>query len=239
MLRRFSFALAIVAFALAVPTGAVAKTAARGAVGAFELQGTNGYSILGIAAVQGEGKPGAVLLVVEKPGAQAIYQAEGEVTPEKVDVEFGALGLIDIESKPTGITETVHPICGKSMTVEGREWVGTMRFRGEEGFTAIEATRAPLLVKPIFDLVCPGWSSNTRFGKRYAGVSLEVRHHGGPFLNASENHPGGPVRYRAGIVGSEVGRSVTHRRSSRRRSRPVRRSQAARATPSCGRRAAR
>jgi hypothetical protein len=198
--RRVFRGLLIAAVALVLAVGAAAASAdeplPKGDEGAFELHGTNGYEVHGLIA--STGTSGVLLLFVGKPGAEATYQARGEVTREHVRFDLGRLGEIDLAVQPIGRMETVRPACGKPVTVEGQEYVGTIAFHGEEGFTDAEASRAPLELKPILDLVCGGApESDTLSSGRLPGVQLNIAHKGGPSLRLDQNHPGARVFYEA------------------------------------------
>jgi hypothetical protein len=86
--------------------------------------------------------------------------------------------------------ETVAAPCGRPTRLEGEEYVGTIAFHGEEGFTDAEATRAPLRLEPIFDLVCGGASVGpTAVGGRLPGAQLKISRDGGPSPGASAATP--------------------------------------------------
>ena len=168
--------------------------------GAIALRGTHGYRVSGIVA--SDGKVGAVTLFVEKGGEVATYAARGEGTTNGIDVDLGRLGRIDVELRPTGASEKVHESCdgkGKAVTIPKYEFVGTIDFRGEEGFTEVEATHTPLLIAPLLQLVCGAASSSETVtgGSNVKGVLVTAEAAGGPSLTIQQNHLGAPVFYRA------------------------------------------
>lgn len=144
-------------------------------------------------------------LFVDKRGADATYLVHGEVTGDHVHVDLGQLGEIDVAVRPTGRMETVGSECGKPTQVEGQEYVGTIAFHGEEGFTEVEASRAPLRLEPILELVCGGLTvqGTTTGGGRLPGAELRITRTGGPRLRLDQNHRGARVFYEAHMTEKE------------------------------------
>jgi hypothetical protein len=176
-----------------VPPAAIAdEPLPKGAEGTFELRGTNGYKVLGLIA--STGKIGVLSLFVDRRGADATYFVHGEVTRERVHFDLGQLGEIDVAVQPTGRMETVGSECGKPTRLEGEDYVGTIAFHGEEGFTAVEASRAPLRLEPIFNLVCGGLTVGaTTTGGWLSGAELRIARRAdvrlaGPGFSASTVH---------------------------------------------------
>ena len=198
MLRRVIAVVAAVA-ALAIAPAAIAAEAPPKLAfdGAIELSATNGFHVFGLVA-SFEGKA-QVSLFVGKAGETAVYTARGVGTANGVAVDFGSLGKVDLEVRPTGENETVHSKCGspKTATVPGSEFVGTVEFHGEEGFTEFSASHLPLRFKPLFDLICPGVSIGTTSGSHVRGVLLKAKTPNSPSLLIQQNHPGARVFYEA------------------------------------------
>jgi hypothetical protein len=206
--KRFLIAGLLASVLVAAPVAAADEPLPKGFEGTFELAGTHGYKIVGLIGSTGVGSEGSLSLFVKRPGASVIYQARGEVTKEHVHFDLGALGEVDVEVQPTGQMETIRPACGKPATFEGEAYVGTIVFHGEEGFTEAEATRLPLRLKPIFDLVCgaPGGLTVSRKGP--PGVELKTGGGGGPRLRLDQYHPGARVKYEAKVNEVEGGLKV-------------------------------
>jgi hypothetical protein len=195
-------AIVTVSLALCLSAATADEPLPKGIEGAFELQGKNGYGIVGLVGSTGEGDQGVLALLVERGGAAAIYSVHGEVTKEHARFDLGRLGEIDVAVQPTGRMETVQADCDKSVELEGEEYVGTIEFHGEDGFTEAAATRAPLSTKRILDLVCGGGvGQNTLSGGRLLGAQLQIRHAAGPFLRLDQNHPHARVFYEAKMSG--------------------------------------
>jgi hypothetical protein len=214
MLRRVIAVVAAVAV-MALAPGAVAAEAPPKLAfnGAFELGATNGFHVFGLVA-SFEGKA-QVSLFVGGAGEVAIYTTRGVGTANSVAVDFGALGKVDLEVRPTGEEETVHSNCGgpKATTIPGSEFVGTVEFHGEDGFTEFSATHLPLRYEPLFNLICPGPGSGTTSGSHVGGVQLKVKTPQSPSLLIQQNHPGARVFYEAKMHEKEgtvqVSRSVS------------------------------
>jgi hypothetical protein len=210
LLRKALAATIAAALVLAVPVATAAEPAPKGIQGAFELHGTHGYELRGLIA--STGRSGVLILYVDKKDARAEYIVHGMVTTESANFELGKLGRIEIAVQRTGRTETVHPSCGKPFAAEAIEYVGTIEFHGEEGFTEAATASTPLTLKPLAELVCPGGGFSEAFGGRGPGFKLRTTMKGGPSLMLQRN-PGNHARvyYEARI--KEKDASVTVHRT--------------------------
>jgi hypothetical protein len=74
------------------------------------------------------------------------------------------------------------------------EFVGTIEFHGEEGFTEFSATSTPLLLQPLLSLVCGPLSIS---GVESGGVLLKAKAPGGPSLLIQQSEPGAHDFYEA------------------------------------------
>jgi hypothetical protein len=203
MLRRvLSTLLAAVALAaLLAPAASADETLGKGLEGSFLLKGTHGFEVKALIASYGKGDAGQIVLFVGKKNQQAIYIAKGRVTKESVDFDLGALGEVKAAVLPSGKKETLTSECGEGeeQTIEGEEYVGTIAFRGEEGFTEAEATRSPLLLaSALTELVCgPLTTEGHEGGDGLRGAGLAIKRKGGPSLKLAQNRPDARVFYRA------------------------------------------
>lgn len=173
MSRRFAVVgvvLSLLGSGLAVPAGAGAKPSLpprSQPVAVFQLKGTGGYSLTFI------GKGRAVgLLAVKDSGAVASYETRGRVTPAGIRARFGRLGRVAVEFRPTGRVLHLRPPRGCRGGVRkafGGVFAGTIRFRGEQGYTRGGAGRARGLME-----VGPTWRcKNPQNARgRAAGPSL-------------------------------------------------------------------
>jgi hypothetical protein len=215
VLRLLSSVAAALLLLVAFATGASAAEQSKAVlVGAFELPATNGYGIFGLFATDGEGG-GTLELFVSKKGAGATYVAHGEATTETAHFDLGPLGEVDLTAEKTGRMETVKPACGKPVKVEKIEFVGTIDFHGEEGFTDVEATRTPMRWRTVLSFVCGGISSETVGGDGLPGAELKVKRKDGHTLKLQQNRPGSHVLYQATEIEKEgrirIRRSVSGR----------------------------
>ena len=127
-------------------------------------------------------------------GASSLYFATAATGPSEIDARLGGLGAIAVSFRPSGETEVTVL---RSRIVGGRcapairiirhlgTFTGTIRFHGEDGYTAVEATRAPGSVGTPLPPACPR-ARSARLGadlgaaalravNRRAGTSFEAR----------------------------------------------------------------
>jgi hypothetical protein len=110
----------------------------------FTLRGTGGYKI----SVSADPEFGEVELSAANPGADAQYTVKGKVTANSIRASFGKLGRIAVHFVPSGRERTVKvpAKCLKERppTVTARlgRFVGTVEFRGEGGYTKVDARSA-------------------------------------------------------------------------------------------------
>jgi hypothetical protein len=210
MLRRLlSGLLATLALlALVAPAAGADEPAPRGLAGSFTLQGTNGYEVKAWISSLGEGDLGQLVLFVGRKREQAIYVVKGTVTREAVDFDLGPLGEVDAAVRPSGRQESINSQCGgggKKQTFEGEEYVGTLAFHGEEGFTEAEATQVPLRLAPaLTELVCgPMTVPGNQGGDGVPGAGLSIKRPRTASLRLTQNHPGAAVSYAAHMTEKE------------------------------------
>lgn len=135
--------LSLLASGLAGPASAGAKATLpprSQPVAELELKGSGGYSLTFI----GGGRT-VSLLAFKGLGAIASYETRGRVTPDGIRASFGGLGRVAAEFRPSGRVKRKRPPrgCrgGVRKTYPG-VFVGTIRFRGEQGYTRGRANRA-------------------------------------------------------------------------------------------------
>jgi hypothetical protein len=207
MLRRFSSSLVLLVALVAavVPVATAAEPAAKGLEGSFALKGTHGFKLF--ALVASTGKSGVLILSVAKKGEAATYVAHGEVTTESVAFDLGNLGRIDVAVQPNGKSETLNSKCGgggKSTTIPSYDYVGTIEFHGEEGFTEAKTARTHLLLGTTLNkIVCSTSVSGEDFGPATPGVRIGARQTRGPKVQLNQSHPGAGIVYGAQITEQE------------------------------------
>jgi hypothetical protein len=86
---------------------------------AFQVEATNGYSILAIAANERADGQGEVVMLVTRGGDGASYTAPARLTSTSVEADLGALGHISLEAAPSG--RSIRPRC------DGGGWLGRSR----------------------------------------------------------------------------------------------------------------
>jgi hypothetical protein len=155
--RTFGGALAAVVL-LALPAVAAAEGSfvAHGPGHGVHLsvRGSHGYRI----SVTNGGHRGRVILTARKRDAQAVYSVHGRATGDRIEGNFGELGKISVRFRPSSQEPEQGRIpkdCkGAPTTEQAGRFVGTIRFDGEEDFTAVAATSAKGTVTSRHKLVC-------------------------------------------------------------------------------------
>lgn len=188
------------AMTMLAPTASAAGEPDTGAFNAFALKGSNGYKVRVFAASERGYRKGGVLILVERKGRSASYYAPAAVTDTRVHAELGALGRIDVEFEPSGSKRTERSQCDPDtkLTYEEGSYVGSVEFHGEEGYTEVTATRAPLRLGFFLDFGCSAVGSGELLGPGLPGARLRARK-GGLVLQANQNRPGARVRLTASI----------------------------------------
>lgn len=123
---------------------------------AFQLKGSNGYSI-GIYAYSDpleERERIGISVTRERVGA--FYGAPVRLTDTTVKADLGSLGRVDLHLNPSGREKTIRLKCsgGDTFTYEPGVYEGSLEFKGEEGFTSIRETQVPL--RPLLTSFCGG-----------------------------------------------------------------------------------
>lgn len=173
------------------------------AVYGFRLAGTHGYTVSFYAVSESAGGRGRVTVSVRRRGAVASYTVAGVVTPGSIRASFGALGRVEATVELSGRRTRVRVRdCGSySEVFEPGEVVGTIRFRGEQGFATAAASRASLVPGAFFFGPCSqGYGES--FGKYFPGARLKgVSYAGGRILKfqVNKNRPEARVLYSASL----------------------------------------
>jgi hypothetical protein len=96
-----------------------------------------------LISVEGSGRQ--VTLAVERDVRLTAYVTRGRSTPHGLRARFGRFGLISVRFKPSGKVRRNRPPerCeGKAAVARSGVFVGTIRFRGEDGYVDVDAERA-------------------------------------------------------------------------------------------------
>jgi hypothetical protein len=124
----------------------------------FTLPGSNGWQIT-VTGFLGGGH--SVTLYARRGHSEVEYTVAGKVTEEEIKASFGSLGFVAFHFEPSGqVREAVDYCDSTQRTVEVKlgNFVGTIRFRGELGYTTVDAGRAEGGVGN--DLALPGEPEN-------------------------------------------------------------------------------
>ncbi len=110
----------------------------------FTLPGSNGYRIT-VSAEPSDSGPADIQLSAEGRNATVVYGARGTATRTSMKASFGRLGRVSLRFRPSGKVRRVKvpKKCLKErppvVTARLGTYVGTIRFRGERGYTKVSA----------------------------------------------------------------------------------------------------
>lgn len=198
--RRF-FVLAISLLALGGSEAAVAGSLP--APGVFELDASNGYSIVAMGLPPRRGKAGSVIVILQKPGASVVYLAPAEVTASSIRAQLGGLGEIDVDFQPSGRRVVARSSCeGEPVAVDSGFYAGTVDFTGEEGYAEADATRARGAPRFALSLLCPNLVGPSGTGPGLPGAELRLRsgsRDSSLVFVAHENRPGARAFFGASL----------------------------------------
>ena len=127
--------LAFCAISLSLPIPASAGAASA----EFTARASNGYRI------EVSDSRRRVRLLARGPAGTATYTVPGRVTQRGIQANFGKRGIVDVSFRPSGraIIETPPRRCeGKPRVARWGSFVGTIRFKGERGYTRLHVRRA-------------------------------------------------------------------------------------------------
>ncbi len=148
-------AAALIAILAALPAAAVAK---QGAVlptrfVQLHLPGSGGYGITLFAVELPKPHKSFVTLTASKRMKSSVidfdsssYSASGAVSAKLVRADLGPYGRIAVRFQPSGPTKVENSPFGRCHgvpnTTQRGAFVGTIRFRGDDGYTEVDADRA-------------------------------------------------------------------------------------------------
>lgn len=178
--------------------------------GAFRLPASNGYTFYVLSAPPRSGRPASVLIYATAKGKGASYKVPAAVTETSIQANLGELGEISVTFQRTGEAHELH--CGKtSIAFDSGYYEGTVDFHGEEGYTTVEATKAPGLVGGL----CGGFISGGP-GRYHGGAELYVRNPAlGPRLSVRKSRPGSAAEISASTSEFSNGISIARYASLR------------------------
>lgn len=155
----------------------------------LRLKGSKGYSI----SIEGDRQ--TVTLTAERKGSSASYTAKGFLSATRIKARLGRLGRISVRFHSHGGTKRTKGICqGEAGTVESGTWVGQIQFNGEQGYTAVHATRAKGTITDSPKQTCSGHEGKggnlPDFQSTIFSASSDARAiFSTAFLVTSETHP--------------------------------------------------
>lgn len=191
--RPFSFAVAFVVLTCAAAFASVAAAASPSVSSlpipnSFRLQATNGYTLYVVGAQSRKGSQASMLVIAAAKGREVTYQAPATVTETSMRASLGEVGQISVAFERSG--KATSAPCGKrKVRFDSGSWVGTIDFRGEEGYADAEATSVPGNIDYFLSGICGGVTGGSSGPRK--GADLEVRNPGlGPRLNVYKHRPG-------------------------------------------------
>ncbi|HZJ10136.1 MAG TPA: hypothetical protein VFD39_10605 [Trueperaceae bacterium] len=110
-----------------------------GSTTGFKVRASNGY------LVQVGGSARRVTLTASGPAGTATYSVPGKISGREISANFGKRGRVDVSFRPSRRMrlETAPNRCkGKPRVTRWGVFVGTIRFKGERGYTRVRTTRA-------------------------------------------------------------------------------------------------
>ncbi|HEU4739272.1 MAG TPA: hypothetical protein VFS54_09355 [Solirubrobacterales bacterium] len=173
----------------------------------FELEGSNGYLVTfgarGEPYIEGNDRESRLGVGVfrEDESGFAAYGVPAIVSESYVKADLGPYGKVDLVRRPSGRMRTIPIRCsgGDTFTYEPADYEGIVEFRGEQGYTEVEATRVRAL--PLLTSFCGGGSGrgesrgSDERGARLKGVSYA---HGRALsFQLNKNHKRGRVLFEA------------------------------------------
>jgi len=158
---------------LLAPVGAQAADSQRGTtIPGLQAQlslRADGYAV----SVEGRGRQ--VALTIGRGLSAASYVTRGTVSPDGIRARFGHFGRVAVKFRPSGKASRRKPpgSCdGRPSIVRSGVFTGTIRFRGEDGYIAIDAHRAKGRSATL-----PRWRCGNR-GRPGAGISARPKQGG-------------------------------------------------------------
>jgi hypothetical protein len=182
-------AILVLVLALLLPGIAQGEEEPAQLLTSFGLRASNGYLLGGLAfheedegvAPDEEDEEGLFLFLMSpKRHAMVTYATPAMVSDTAIEADLGELGRISVTRVQTGRTKMVK-ICGRrrKREVAVERYEGTIEFHGEEGFTDVSATSAPLERTPL----CFSHDGNEGDGKHpdksLPGARLDVEKYRG------------------------------------------------------------
>jgi hypothetical protein len=185
--------------------------------GAFQVSGSNGYTLNVVAEPPQAGRRGSILLDAVQKGMGAIYKVPASVTETSMQSDLGGLGEISVTFHRSN--QPAKAPCGeRKVQFDSGEYEGKIEFHGEDGYTTVEADSAPGSVP--FYASCGGGFFESGPARRPRGAELYVRNPAlGPQLSIRKSRPGAAAQFFAStseyVNGMVIRRYVSRQLPSR------------------------
>lgn len=184
----------------------------------FKLEGSNGYTIYFGAYsdpyIEGNDSRSELGLGILREGDSGVasYRTHAIVSESYIKADLGPYGKVDLVRRPSGRKRTIPVRCtgGDTFTYEPALYEGIVEFRGEHGYTGVEATQVRAL--PLISSFCGSGSgrgesrSSEERGARLKGTSYA---HGRTLkFQVNKNHKRGRALFEAEIRERRDGVSI-------------------------------
>jgi hypothetical protein len=168
--------------------------------GGFRLLASNGYSLTVASFHKPDTERGEVLVLAGTHGAAVLYFARATVTDTSIEADLGQVGKIDVDFVPSGEARAERSKCGgRPVAVDSGRYVGTVEFRGEQGYSEADATSARGDAKFTLSLAC-GEIRSEGVGGHSPGALLRAHGQTTQFhFEARKNSPTRVARFNATI----------------------------------------
>jgi len=161
MRRALSVVVVSLGLGVSLPVAVAGGEEASPKIVLFAAEGSNGYGLVVLAVIPPkgeenapkgeEGEEGEISIFVVRRDGQAIYGVPATVTRRTIEADLGGLGRISLTRVVTDRMKTVRRGCkpGRTKRIRAQRYEGTIEFHGEEGFTEVNATSAPITYLPV------------------------------------------------------------------------------------------
>jgi hypothetical protein len=137
----------------------------------FSRKANNGYSIFF------EANRGKASLTAQSHAGTVIYSGKSSLADGRIRFSLGKLGMVDLRFEPDGSVDRLRPprSCkGREQVVRNGAFVGSIRFRGETGYTQLSSRRVHGTMAEPRSWKCPDVSGGRP--RNAAGVPILAAH---------------------------------------------------------------
>ena len=217
--RETGIGLAVAFAALLVPAHAAAVDSDLKHAFAFQVEGSNGYSILAVATNQRADGQGEVVLIVGRKQAGVLYAAPAQLTATSIEADLGALGTISLTVAPAGRERTIRSRCDgepRTVTFEPQRYQGNFEFHGEEAYTEAVTGAPRERTRLFYEEGCRTFGSLQVGGDDVPGAGLRLHSgRGEPKLDLTARKNGSSKRahLQVGVKEERAGISISREMS--------------------------